>query len=164
MSPVSTVGLTISGNTPRANCLDNVRYRCGENVTSFHLFAKSRGAERCFPGRQSCVHLQLQPSLGLLGRYGRHGLPQLGRKSAFLPTKARQAHRLPCRVACRWRVAFGPEVRDGERSGGDGEEGRSCPGGQANLGKMSRPVLCRYSERSQTPALTHHRCLFRGAR
>lgn len=160
MSPVSTVGLTISGNTPRANCLDNVRYRCGENVTSFHLFAKSRGAERRFPGRQSCVHLQLQPSLGLTGRYGRHGLPQLGRKSAFLPSKARQAHR----VVCGCRVAFGLEVRDGERSGGDGEEGLSCPGGPANLGKMSRPVLCRYSERSRTPALTHHRCLFRRAR
>ena len=59
------------------------------------------------------------------------GAFQLGRKLASLSSKARQAHKLPCWVVVSLQVAFGLEVRDGERSIGrqrGGAELLSWPG------------------------------------
>lgn len=144
MSPMSTVGLTISGNTPKANCLNNVRYCCRENMTSFHLFDKSCGAERGFPGQQSCVYLQLiPPGSSWAGRSGRH-FPA-GEKINIALKQSLANSQTAMLSGVLLQVAFVLQVRDGERSVGDSEEGLSHPRGLTNLRKTSQSILRPYS-------------------
>lgn len=137
MSPLPTVGLTISGNTPKANCLDNVRYCCKKNMTSFHLLDKSCGAQRIISqgSRAACTFDSAPcrsctpPSFSSWtgGQWHVFSSFQLRKTSVLLSREAQHAHS----VHAGGSVAAGGFCPAGGRWGrstGDGEEGLSCPG------------------------------------